>query len=915
MQLIPNRFSIRALRPLAAMASLLVGWTAFAATDSEPILIDFGRHDGGNGAATTNADANGNYWNSWSPGTGTVPVNSVLTNMVTVSNHVSTVAITATTSAWQNNGYLNGGLKTPSAALLGDFAIGTATGDYFFVNNASGTLRLAGLNPERLYKLRMYGVRITDASTTRTSRYSVTDANGTHTVDLQTSGPGSGSAANPYGNDDTIVELDQLIPNAAGQLDLGVTIVNGSFAYIGILKIVPLAPTLAFLQSPLSLEVAAGTSTSLTAAATSPLPINYQWYFTNSPIPGATSSNLPLPNVTAATVGRYFVTASNSFGSVTSAVATVTLGPDHFTGFSVLVDFGRNDGGVNGIETASPDAYGHYWNNLGISSGTIPQGFSLGGLVTMSNQPTTIGITTVTGNFQCNGIQNGGLLAPHYGLLGDYAIPTATEDYWFLNNGSPGIAGTLAITGLDPGTTYKLKMFATRNIADTRITSYSVTDSNGLHYVTLQTSGTGAGSTNQPTGNDATVVSLNGLVPDPSGELDLTVTEVAGLYAYLGILEITLADPLPSFALQPQSLEVAPGASSALIAYAVSTQPIGYQWYFQNSPIPGATGTNLPLPGIAGTNVGSYFLVASNILGVVTSSVATVLLGPPHLPTSSVLLDFSRNDRANGIDTSSPDVNGNYWNNLGVTTGTVPEGLAIANLVAIDGSPTPIGLTVVSTNFQCNGTQNGGLLTPHYALLGDFAVGTATEDYFFLNNGSAGISGTLAITGLDPTKKYNLSLFATRNTSATDTRISNYSVTDSNGLHSVNLQTSGPGAGSTNYPYGNDHNIVSLNQLVPDATGELDLTVAEASGLFAYLGILQIVPGAESTFAAPTPIAGGWRLGFAATPGYTYRVERAHDVAGPWTPLGTVLCPSSGLCTFDDVNAPTGRAFYRTVVP
>ena len=54
-------------------------------------------------------------------------------------------------------------------------------------------------------------------------------------------------------------------------------------------------------------------------------PIAYQWRKQFVPIPGATSTNLTLTNVTLADAGGYDVLASNLFGSTTSSVATVTV--------------------------------------------------------------------------------------------------------------------------------------------------------------------------------------------------------------------------------------------------------------------------------------------------------------------------------------------------------------------------------------------------------------------------------------------------------------------------------------------------------------------------------------------------------------------------------------------------------------
>ena len=46
-----------------------------------------------------------------------------------------------------------------------------------------------------------------------------------------------------------------------------------------------------------------------------------------------------------------------------------------------------------------------------------------------------------------------------------------------------------------------------------------------------------------------------------------------------------------------------------------------------------------------------------------------------------------------------------------------------------------------------------------------------------------------------------------------------------------------------------------------------------------------------------------------------YHVRRATSLNGPWTDLETVMGPESGLCMFDDTNAPSGQAFYQLVIP
>jgi hypothetical protein len=67
----------------------------------------------------------------------------------------------------------------------------------------------------------------------------------------------------------------------------------------------------------------------------------------------------------------------------------------------------------------------------------------------------------------------------------------------------------------------------------------------------------------------------------------------------------------------------------------------------------------------------------------------------------------------------------------------------------------------------------------------------------------------------------------------------------------------------------------------------------------------------------PVALAGdgsNWKLNFPATPGLTYRVQRAASVAGPWTDIAS-LDALFNTAELTDTNPPAGRAFYRTVTP
>lgn len=86
----------------------------------------------------------------------------------------------------------------------------------------------------------------------------------------------------------------------------------------------PLPP--AFFLNPAADLVVAGATATLNAAADSSEPVSYQWrFFGTNILAGATNASLVLTNIQGTSAGSYSVVASNSLGSVTSAVAVLTV--------------------------------------------------------------------------------------------------------------------------------------------------------------------------------------------------------------------------------------------------------------------------------------------------------------------------------------------------------------------------------------------------------------------------------------------------------------------------------------------------------------------------------------------------------------------------------------------------------------
>ncbi|NJK32483.1 MAG: hypothetical protein HC927_08755 [Deltaproteobacteria bacterium] len=140
------------------------------------ILVDLGASAG----TTASPSAFGQYWNNFAPG-GNIDLVESASGQDTGFN------LDALTSVAQGNG---GGLSTPSSALLGDLAIGTATGDYLFNFGGTSTLRLFNLDAGKIYDFRIFATRATDEA--RETLYTIRGGNKSDSASLVTSGINSG---------------------------------------------------------------------------------------------------------------------------------------------------------------------------------------------------------------------------------------------------------------------------------------------------------------------------------------------------------------------------------------------------------------------------------------------------------------------------------------------------------------------------------------------------------------------------------------------------------------------------------------------------------------------------------------------------------------------------------------------------
>ncbi|MFT4123652.1 MAG: GDSL-type esterase/lipase family protein, partial [Microbacteriaceae bacterium] len=471
-------------------------------------------------------------------------------------------------------------------------------------------------------------------------------------------------------------------------------------------------------------------------------------------------------------------------------------------GEKLLFDFGTSDT-TSGDATTGADANGNHWNNWVDTGGggLVNVGEHITGLVDSTGRDTGIGMT-ISGGFQANGKQTGYVSSPSSALLGDLAVGTATEDYFYSSadgiwgGGSDDVPGGIMMTGLDPDQSYTFHFFGSRAATETRITEYAVYGATS-GSAELQTSGTGISADGTGDANDSSIAVISDIQPDEYGQVWIDLTLIEGSYTHLNAMEVYAGS------------DSSDDSSSDDSSSSDSSSDDGDSEGDSDS-----------------------------------SSVAALGEG------ETALVDFGPGNTTNGVATTSPDGNGNTWNNVTATTAnsapfSVSDGQSVAELLTSDGTETSTAVSLTSGNWLANGGSGyGGLFSPSSSLLGELAVESATEDYYFVQSSG---TATLTVSGLDPDRLYDLSFFGTR--SATDTRQTTYTVTGSTEAQSALLTTSGTGIGTGSYN-GNNDTIATISAVQPTTDGELSVTVTATTGGYGYLGILQITGGSEASGAS-----------------------------------------------------------------
>ncbi len=352
---------------------------------------------------------------------------------------------------------------------------------------------------------------------------------------------------------------------------------------------------------PVGANVVTGETANLSVTADGTPPLTFQWRFNGTNVVGATETNLVLTGLTAQQSGAYTVVVGNSFGSVTSVVANVTVSNPIPGLFNTGV-------GSNGAVLDDYAIDPHYQLSLNANDAATTD---------TTVQDSTV-FPIVSGPWVANSDTSKWI-----GPIGETSA-AAGGDYTYRLR--------FDLTGLDPATAF--------------ITGLWSTDNEGTG---IRLNGISLGLRNSAQFGSFTAFSITNGFLSGTNTLEFSVNNAGGGYTGLRVDQIRggalkktgPSAQAPKIVQQPLSQSVLVGESATLSVVADSTLPLSFQWKLNDNIVVGATAASLVVSNVQAQVEGSYTVTISNSAGQTVSApaVLTVLERVPGLFNTGVGVD------------------------------------------------------------------------------------------------------------------------------------------------------------------------------------------------------------------------------------------------------------------------------------
>jgi hypothetical protein len=507
----------------------------------------------------------------------------------------------------------------------------------------------------------------------------------------------SGATAATY-----TVSASQL--SGANAFDVVVTNVVGSV--LSEAAVVAANVPVSIAEQPAAVSVGVGADAVFRVVAGGTAPLTYQWRRNGVAIAGANGANYLLSGVQTANAGSFDVVVGNVAGTVTSAVAVLSV-------------------------------------NVPVSLSTQPVGAALnaGGGTTLS--VTATGTAPLTYQWFRNGEPIVGATARTYTLAGAQESDAGAYQV-AVTNVVGTVASNLALVTINTPPTLEQQPLAANVNPGAAVTfSVGAVGTAPLSYQWRKNGVAIAGAT-------GAVYALGAVQSAAAGSYDVVVRNVAGSVtseAVPLVLNVAL-----QFTSQPAGLALNGGGTGVLSAAVEGTAPVTYQWRKNGTAIEGATAASYTFSSASAADVGSYDLVAGNIVGSVTSNKVQVTL---NTPVSIALQPVSVSVNPGALATLSVTATGTapityQWSKNGIPlAGATSSSLLLAGVGELDagsyavvvsnvaGSATSTAAALtVNTPVTISAQPQGMQLNPGASLtMNVVAAGTAPLTYQWYKNG------------------------------------------------------------------------------------------------------------------------------------------------------------------------------------
>ncbi|HRU67821.1 MAG TPA: immunoglobulin domain-containing protein [Bacteroidia bacterium] len=499
---------------------------------------------------------------------------------------------------------------------------------------------------------------------------------------------------------------------------------------------VNLAPSISSQSSSATRCVGQSMTFSVTASGTGPL--TYQWYYNNSKITSATNFTYTINSVATTDAGNYYCIVTNSCGTATSSVITLTVNtaPDISSLSSSTTQCEGSSVTFNVSATGSSPLSYQWYDKNGQISGATNNFLTLSSLKTSHAGNYYVIISNSCGNKQSNNIN-------------------------LTVNQSPVI--TAASSG------------ATKCEGQSMTFSVTATGTAPLSYQWYKDGVEVFGAKN----NTYTINILN--INDAGSYYCVVSNSCGNAQSLPATLNV---NSKPKLTMLSASDTVCSGGNLVLNVSATGTLPITYQWFFNAQPIPNATNSFYFIPNLKQSHQGNYYCVATNSCGTDFTSPIYLTVNDP-VTILSQTQDISQCEGTSAelsvSATGTGPISYQWYNSKGKISGATSSSLKFNSLSLNDGEvyyceiTNPCG-TEYSNNMKLTVNKNpvvnigndtvfckgsGVVLSPGYGYFCKWSDGsinpqlnvTKSGDYYVEVtdlNGCKAVSNTVHVSVLEP---------------------------------------------------------------------------------------------------------------------------------------------------------------------